>query len=358
MIVVVAAYTSLKNEKDGMQQRISHIDKLAADKERVYIDISFRRYFSAVVKEMDLVKEYKLNFFVHFFQLMHLVRKAKLLYVHSAYNALKVMVFAPPGHVVFDAHGVVPEELTLQKRKYLSWIHGFAERWIIRRCDTLITVTRSMLEHFNRKYGVELERNDLVYPILPRDVGADGLVFYDDTHRQQDCVIYAGGTQVWQNVELMLAAVSKNKDFRYVFLSSDADFFTAELSERSVNNVFCSSVSAGEVKDFYLASNLGFVLRNDDLVNQVACPTKLVEYMNWGVVPIVLSPRIGDFNEMNFSFVTLENFISGRLPTFADMDRMRNSNRIAVNQLIASAVSSEEHLKELFSRALVDCNVH
>ena len=35
--------------------------------------------------------------------------------------------------------------------------------------------------------------------------------------------------------------------------------------------------------------------REEILVNAVACPTKLVEYMYWGVVPVVITPNIGDF---------------------------------------------------------------
>lgn len=51
-----------------------------------------------------------------------------------------------------------------------------------------------------------------------------------------------------------------------------------------------------------------FVLRDDILVNQVACPTKIVEYLNYGIIPIVLSENIGDFKELGYEYLSINDF--------------------------------------------------
>ncbi|MGE0906881.1 hypothetical protein AB4M30_16785 [Escherichia coli] len=56
--------------------------------------------------------------------------------------------------------------------------------------------------------------------------------------------------------------------------------------------------------------HLGFVLRDDIVVNRVACPTKLIEYLECGVVPVVKSPDIGDFNSLGYSFIKVDEICS------------------------------------------------
>lgn len=54
-----------------------------------------------------------------------------------------------------------------------------------------------------------------------------------------------------------------------------------------------------------------FVLRDDILVNQVACPTKIVEYLNYGIKPIVLSEKIGDFKEYGYEYIFINQLDGG-----------------------------------------------
>ncbi len=67
-----------------------------------------------------------------------------------------------------------------------------------------------------------------------------------------------------------------------------------------------------ELKEIYTECHYGFILREDSIVNQVACPTKLVEYLAMGVVPIVDSNNIGDFKTMGMRFITLEQLLRGQ----------------------------------------------
>jgi hypothetical protein len=102
------------------------------------------------------------------------------------------------------------------------------------------------------------------------------------------------------------------------------------------------------VKDHYLAHEYGFVLRDESLVNRVACPTKLVEYLYWGVLPVVITPRIGDFDAGSLRAVTLEQFLRGELPDAASRPlRMRRHNQTAVLALIASGQRALHRVQEL-----------
>ena len=347
MITVIAPHPSTENQKDGMIQRIAHIDSLMASSPRTYLDISVRRFIRRQVLVEGLVTIQRLNLFVHFFQIFQFIRQANLIYIHSAYNALKVCLFPTKATVVFDAHGIVPEELKHEGRTHASRIFGFAERHAVRRCDKLVCVTRSMLNHFKSKYGQRDGREEIVLPILPRVGNSTEVHQALQANRNGRSVIYAGGMQVWQNVEKMIAAATKQPDFTYTFLSGAPYQFKARLERAHITRFFCASVNPEEVKYHYLRNEFGFILRDDSLINLVACPTKLVEYLYWGVVPIVISHRIGDFNKSNLSAISLEDFESGNLPSKKTLDDMRRNNAASVHAIFRSAQSQLDRLKEI-----------
>ena len=67
MIVVLAPFPSKDNEKDGMIQRVAHVDALMAPMKRVYLQISSRRFFQKSIIVQGEVTIYSLNLFLHEF---------------------------------------------------------------------------------------------------------------------------------------------------------------------------------------------------------------------------------------------------------------------------------------------------
>ena len=349
MIIVFAPYPCSKNQKDGMIQRVHYIDEIMSTSERIYINISLRRFFRKNVSIQGLVTNYELNLFIHYRMILHLFKLASVIYIHSAYNALSLIFFKTKARVIFDAHGIVPEELIQLGHPLKSMIFAYAERLVLRRCDTLVCVTRSMLAHFKNKYGDSITCEEIVLPILPRIGSEDEYEKVLYSTREERSVIYAGGTQIWQNVDKMIAAAIKQPNFYYTFLSGDAERFQDLLKSIPITRGFCESVVPEQVKYYYLKNQFGFILRENNLVNEVACPTKLIEYIYWGVIPIVINPKIGDFNELNLSAVTLENFESGNIPDKIVCDNMRINNLSTVKEIIQTSKHQLERLKNLLS---------
>ena len=76
----------------------------------------------------------------------------------------------------------------------------------------------------------------------------------------------------------------------------------------------------------YEAADLGLILRDDSPVNRVACPTKLAEYLFFGLIPVVRSPRLGDFQELGYAFITEQEFRAGFIPDAASRRWMAEQN--------------------------------
>lgn len=351
MIVFIAPYPSEENLRDGMIQRVAAIDGLVRRERRTYLDISFRRFWRKSVVNIGGVHVFQINALMHFFLIAAMLARARCIYVHSVYNALKVLPFLLWRRFILDAHGVVPEELSHEGKNVAACLYSFVERIVVLRCMTLICVTEAMRNHFLAKHGRNCKA-DLILPILPaldKDATSRDAGIAPRAHG--NTVIYAGGLQAWQNVDKMVAAAASVSALRYTFLTSDVRTMEHKLREAGVIDFTCHSVAPDAVKNFYLACSFGFVLREPVLVNRVACPTKLIEYLYWGVVPIVITPSIGDFDETSIRTVKLSQFLSGELPDESTLQSMREHNRNAVDALVQASEKSKRVLADL----LVGC---
>ena len=345
MIVFIAPFPALSDEKDGMVQRIASIDALVSDLPRVYLDISFRRFWSKRTHHFGEATVFQLNGFLHFFLIVSWLRTATVVYIHSVYNSLKALPAYWIAKPITDLHGAVPEELAHQGKSWLAHLFGLVERIVLRRRAPAVYVTVAMRRHFQQKYERE-STADRIIAILPRleDVrGQTEIVI--KASRDVKAVIYAGGLQSWQNVSMMLTAAASVPKFNYIFLSGEVSELQRLADFANVANYNCHAVLNNQVPDYYLKSTYGFILRDPMLLNKVACPTKLVEYLYWGVIPIVLTPEIGDFTQFGFKYVLFKDFLDGKMPDDDMINVMRIVNRKIVDEMLEMAEKEIIRLK-------------
>lgn len=336
----------MMNEKDGFTQRIAWIDALVHDVPRIYLDISLGGNIRRKRIEIGSATIFRLNLFLHFLAIIKIFKKASIVYIHSVYNALRAIPAYWISNTVTDMHGIVPEEMDVANKQWRAKLFGYIERVAVKKSSIVVFVTNAMKLHFQNKY----KRNnveDKIIAILPRiDDERGSLESVLSSRRDSGAVIYAGGIQPWQNISLMLSAAARASNYKFTFLSSDYQKLVQLAADAKVNQFSSFAVAPKEVATYYLQSEFGFILRDSISVNKVACPTKLVEYFHWGVIPIVLSPDIGDFGEMGFKYILLDDFVSGKVPNADELNMMRLRNREIIDRLNLSCNNELSALKE------------
>jgi hypothetical protein len=110
-IVVLGPLADESTIRDGMVQRVAQIDALLKDMRRIYITISYKRYFwgkHAPIKVRD--KLYRLD--IHILKLHRFILNSQRIYVHSLHNVLRSMpwILFSKAKIFYDVHGIVPEE--------------------------------------------------------------------------------------------------------------------------------------------------------------------------------------------------------------------------------------------------------
>lgn len=327
MILIFGPFPTKENERDGMVQRVAAIESLLKESARTYICGSYRSHWKIRSYCDGNLTVHYVNFFVHFFFTLSLILRARCVYVHSVFHA----IFALPAYfmrncVITDIHGVVPEETRAEGKAAKARIFEYIEKVVIKRSRSIICVTRRMAIHLVAKYGETaptillpiFEQNN---PVHPRQTLRDGHI----------SVIYAGGTQIWQNIDLMLSSAAKYSHYRYIFMTPNPEEMRANARRWNIRDAEFSSGTRSDVVKRYAAADLGFLLRDDSVINNVACPTKAIEYLASGVVPVVLNSRIGDFSELGAQFLLLDELASENVGE--KLNDMRISNYACLRRL-------------------------
>ena len=347
-VIIFGGYPYPEYEKDGYYQRIKAIDSLLNSHWRIYVDANLPRrgegnwYDRPNAKTLVLFLNYnkkKIN--IAYFSMFISIIRCRSVYFHSIFplRDFEFVLKMPLVKKIVDLHGVVPEELSYNGYSDRSKMYEAVEKIAAEKADYLITVSDAMKKHFIEKYSDLLHGQFITLPILP--------TIPDSKHKKSSedkkCkVVYAGGLQKWQQVPKMISVVGNTVgSCDYYFFVPNPEKLKAILSEQGLSkhpSIVVESRSHDELLEIYLSFDYGFIFREKIVINQVACPTKLVEYLATGIIPIMDAEKIGDFVALGMQYVQLQDFLTGRLPN----DNLR-ANIIENNFVVY------EKLKEQYS---------
>ena len=318
-IFIVAQYPNDQNIKDGMIQRIKAIDDLLVDRQRTYVNLALKNPIYKKVKHSVLITEIFINPILPFFIIFNFLLKAKTIYIHSIHPVkffLYGLLFINKNkqNIILDAHGVVPEELQLYGMEFKYKYMLIVEKYLFKKLNYCICVSTMMIKHFQTRYPDLDIKYELLFTselLLEPDKSAkDNLIKELKISSADSVFIYSGNAQLWQNIPLMMNCIqdlNKNPNLKIIILSGEAEIFKDWIKDNKMDehNIIIRSVLPSELSIYYSIAHYGFVLRDDILINRVANPTKMLEYLQFGIIPIVLSPFIGDYFHFGYDFVCI-----------------------------------------------------
>lgn len=317
MILFIAPNPKSTNKHEGFLQRISAIDKLFIEEEKIYYE--------------DLSGDAEVT---------NALLRARTIYVHSIYEAARVIdLYEIYGYkIITDLHGVVVEELALAGEDSMTTSFAAIEAKVFQYSTKFVVVTKAMADYFEKKYSYQ--NNEYEWITLPIFNSFSGGQCHKKNAKPLH-IIYAGGAQPWQNVNLMLEATRKLGDkYKFTYLTHDTQMFQGIKDLATVK-----SVDHNEISEYYQKSHFGLMLRDNSVINRVACPTKLIEYLENDIIPIIKDPNIGDFIELGYQYVTIEQITS---KDFSDKEMigMIRNNRKVLRKLLSLTNKSKVELRD------------
>ena len=309
--VIFGGYPYPERERDGYYQRIRSIDNILSRRWRIYIDavnLQGRDQWYDIPNEKVLIlrpnRVDKSNRLAKFATLLCILR-CRTLYFHSILSIPNIdLIWKLPGLTkILDFHGVVPEEFQLQGDISSSDYYAGIEKKTIKHVNYCVVVSDTMRKHILTKYSNDIKCRFITLPIYKKlSVDKDKEV----NHTKKPLIIYVGGLQEWQQIPKMVDVICESIDFAdFIILCPEPRKFLEMFPDSVKNNpsLVVDSKPFLEIVEIYKKSIYGFILRKDVIVNNVACPTKLIEYLALGVIPIVDSENIGDFKNLGMKYV-------------------------------------------------------
>ncbi len=362
-IVIFAQIPNTTNSQDGMIQREIAIDTLCKDIPRIYIenveDINFikypRQWINTVFNEKNkqrLISQLtnanvKIYYTILKRHLNKLLKDADKIYVHSLYHLGCIpeeFINTYKEKIILDIHGCFVEEIKYNKvhneliNKYEMLEKNFY------KINSLVAVSNSMIDFYRKKYP-GIKTNFITLPIFTRSNNEYGAKHFENRLN----IVYSGGSQKWQNVDIMIESISKIADkYNITILTPAVEFFKDKLKKYNLDTkITIKTVPASEIYKEYEKAHFGYILRDDIIVNKVACPTKLIEYLSYGIIPIVLQPSIGDFENLGYSYILNEDLINGKIPSGEKLEEMSQNNYEVIKKLDKIQKSGEKTLLKL-----------
>lgn len=354
-IVIVAPYFTEERLKDGYYKRVKAVDELFDDYYKVYVtyetfknEIEFEEHTernTTVVRYLPGSRKQKLLVAL-------LMIACKRIYCHSVWQ-VKTKFFKLPGVKVYvDVHGIVPEEETLYGRYEAAQMYGDIEEKTVQKAECLICVTNKIKEHLQEKYGKKFKAKTIIMPIFDSSLSKYDINVPKEKPfiKDKPVVIYAGGIMKWQKIELMQESINKcinNANFM-VYCPNPKEFWETWKYPKYKNLEVGSKSYQDLCKDVYSKAHYGYVLRDDIAVNNVACPTKIADYFKYRIVPIVKSPKIGDFIDLGMQYITLEDFNNGKLLSPKKIKEITDNNEKVLEKYIDIHEKGKGEFKKMF----------
>lgn len=338
---------------DGYSRRIKNIDTLFQERQiKVYMskDTGLNVDCPKVTKvSADYISiKYNPQKKEHCAWVTMIAEKIGKVYIHSVYQSLEDIVKSPRVTTFYDFHGVVPEELQFMGHEDIAEQMSAEEKAVITNANYIIVANQAMKRHIMRKYP-ECKAAFILLPMNNEDNDREESAFIKNENTEKPIVIYAGGLQKWQLIPIMQEAIEKRRnefDFR-MYVSDTAEFLKLWGNKTQPDSWRVDTLSAEELKLEYEKADYGFMLRDDIIVNEVACPTKLIDYIKYGIIPIMKSEKVGDFVENGLGYVKLEDFLEGNMPTEEERTEMVRNNMSVMEKLHTDYENGLADLKKL-----------
>ena len=267
-------------------------------------------------------------------------------------------------YVIADLRGAVGDEVLHGRKgvvrsfgsRYLWNFYRGVEDQVVQKADKILCVSYAFKKFLQTNYGVDN------ISVIPPFVDTSRFKYSKslrDFYRKRlgisnrIVLVYSGGVASWQRIgdviQLFVSMRQRIKNLFMLFLTHKPSMIHEILKDKiDSQDVQVIQASYSEVPGYLCAADVGVLLREDILTNQVAAPIKFSEYMCCGL-PCIISKNIGDTEQVLRSAQAGIIIDSERgLPALDEFRNLLSLNRKQISKVMGQKFSSQIYLSEIF----------
>ena len=220
------------------------------------------------------------------------------LYVRSIFDFMTVYflkkIFFKRYNIIYDFRGIINEESYLRNQSNIrKRILFVIEKFIYNKADKIHTVSNNLKNYLENNFGYRKIN------VIPCAISKN--ILREPQNKEYMDFVYLGSISVWQKFEETIKLYSdiekRLENTKLTIITLDKDAAEEIVKKYDILNCEIKSLSHQEVLKELKNYDFGFLLRDDNIVNNTASPIKFLEYVSNGVIPI-MSDGIGDYSKL------------------------------------------------------------
>lgn len=230
----------------------------------------------------------------------------------ATYVSVKSCRDMPNSRVLYDNRGLPYEEsLYSHPHGIVYAVNRSVKKRIIdcvkNKCDCYNFVTNAMREYLISEYHFDKEKPYTIIPTLFCDTKIDENVLQEVKKAEgilddEIIILYSGSTERWQSIESLVTIIEtimKSYSSSKCFILTNGTISQIERLDKSIRDrIIVKKVSHDYMRYYLSLSDVGIVIRDYNIVNRVAAPTKIAEYVTNGM-QILCSGKIGILDDVS-----------------------------------------------------------
>lgn len=201
------------------------------------------------------------------------------------------------GSIVRWVQGAGEAESFMRHHSKLRFFVLSALNWYaFKKSDFILFCSQTLKDYYEKRFRMKFD-DSYIMPCFNDEI--DNTAFLTQNKYTDNTFVYAGSLDVWQcfepTVALYREVEKKVQNCSFRILAADREKVEEILKKYGVERYSIDFVPKEQVPEEMAKAKFGFCLREDDVVNRVATPTKLSNYIANGVIPIY-SECVEDFH--------------------------------------------------------------
>lgn len=251
--------------------------------------------------------------------------------------------------------GTTADESFMRNHSKLRYkLINMMDVFAMKKAKYILFVSDYMREHFEQLAGRSFVEKSYLMPCFNEEF--DNTIFAEKDYCKRT-FSYVGSLDLWQCFD-KTADLYKNienavPNTLFKVLTFNIDEAKRILDEKGVKNYSLKCVPKEQVKGELIETTYGFILRDDNIVNRVATPTKFSSYLSAGVIPI-FSDCLRDFSlvskDMKYVLKLGGKFDIEEVVEFVNKDIDAAALQKEYKTLFENYYSLERHVENLTQR--------
>lgn len=255
-------------------------------------------YYIDLIKNAFLASDFKVaTFHKNNFE----IKDSDTIVVVTQLDFLNVYRRNRKAKIIMWFQGLTPEESNMMRGNSLSSkirfpIYNWMERKTVNNSYFNFFVSARMQRHYSEKYDYNND-NFMIIPCYNKKLNRE---YFSSNIKPKTSFVYAGGIYPWQcfteTIAIYKEIEKNNKNAFFTVLTKHQEKAENMIKSEGIKNYEINYVSLEEVMGELSKHKYGFLLREDNIVNNCATPTKMNTYLSAGLMPIHTN-AVHAFNE-------------------------------------------------------------